>query len=61
MSGITTIRNNLTCSSLNVSGDSNLGPSFINSFTGPQNTFCLMGTTGNILSVKVLIVPHIQD
>ena len=52
VSGATTIKNNLTCSSLNVSGDSNLGPTFINNFTGPNNTFCLMGTTGNILNIN---------
>jgi hypothetical protein len=43
--------NLLTCSSLTVSGNSNLGPTFINNFTGQQNTFCLMGTTGNILQI----------
>ena len=52
VSGITTISNNLTSSSLTVSGNSNLGPTFINNFTGPQNTFCLMGTTGNILQIN---------
>ncbi len=31
---------------------SNLGPTFINYFTGPQNAFCLMGTTGNILQIN---------
>ena len=25
---------------------------FFNNFTGPQNTFCLMGTTGNILQIN---------
>jgi hypothetical protein len=52
VSGISTINNLLTCSSLTVSGDSNLGPTFINNFTDPQNTFCLMGTTGNILQIN---------
>jgi hypothetical protein len=52
VSGITTISNNLTSSSLTVSGDSNLGPIFINNYLGPQNTFCLIGTTGNILQVN---------
>ena len=52
VSGISTINNLLTCSSLTVSGNSNLGPTFINNYTGPQNTFCLMGTTGNILQIN---------
>jgi hypothetical protein len=30
----------------------NLRPTFINNFTGPQNTFCLMGNTGNILQIN---------
>ncbi len=49
---MSTINNLLTCSSLNVSGNSNLGPTFIINFTGPQNTFCLMGTPGNILQIN---------
>ncbi len=52
VSGTTTISNNLTSTSLTVSGNSNLGPTFINNFTGPQNTFCLVGTTGNILQIN---------
>ena len=52
VSGIATINNNLTSSSLTVSGTSNLGPTFINNYLGAQNTFCLIGTTGNILQVN---------
>ncbi len=50
VSGTTTLSNNVTCaSSLNVSGTSNIGPLFINNFTG--NTFLKIGTTGNILNI----------
>ncbi len=35
-----------------MSGDSNLGPTFINNYTGQYNTFCLKGTTGNILIIN---------
>jgi hypothetical protein len=52
VSGITTIKNNLTCLSLNVTGDSNLGPTFLNNFTEPQNTFVLIGTQGKILTIN---------
>ena len=52
VSGTTTLSNNVTCaSSLNVSGTSNIGPLFINNFTGLQNTFLQIGTTGNILNI----------
>jgi hypothetical protein len=34
-----------------VSGTSNIGPLFINNFTGLQNTFLQIGTTGNILNI----------
>jgi hypothetical protein len=37
--------------SLNGSGISNIGPSFINNFTGLQNTFFQIGT-GNILNIS---------
>ena len=33
-------------------GNSNLGPTFINNYTGQYNTLCLMGTTGNILIIN---------
>ncbi len=52
VSGITTISNNLTSSSLTVSSNSNLGPTFINNYLGPQNTFFSIGTTGNILTIN---------
>ncbi len=52
VSGIKTISNNVTSSSLTVSGTSNLGPTFINNYLGPQNTFFLIGTTGNILNIN---------
>jgi hypothetical protein len=52
VSGTTTLSNSVTCiSSLNVSGTSNIGPLFINNFTGLQNTFLQIGTTGNILNI----------
>ena len=52
VSGTTTLSNSVTCiSSLNVSGTSNIGPLFINNFTGLQNTLFQIGTTTNILNI----------
>ncbi len=52
MSDTTTIYNLLKCLSLNTSGISNIGPSFINNFTGPPNTFFQKGTTGDVVSIN---------
>jgi hypothetical protein len=52
VSGTATVNILLRWSSLNVSGISNIGPLFINNFTGLQKTFFQTGTTGNILNVS---------
>ncbi len=48
-----TINNLLTCSLLNLSIISNIGPLSINNFTGTRKTFFRNGTTGNILIIQI--------